>query len=79
MNPEWELEFLTREIVDAIHDEQINAFGGLHGVRDENALESAIAEAMCTRSPRPTRITSLRVKLIWTETRELARRRFSFS
>jgi death-on-curing protein len=38
-------EFLTREIVDAIHEEQINSFGGLHGVRDENALESAIAAA----------------------------------
>jgi death-on-curing protein len=45
MNPEWEPEFLTREIVDAIHDEQINSFGGLHGVRDENALESAIIAA----------------------------------
>jgi death-on-curing protein len=45
MNPGWEPEFLTREIVDAIHEEQINAFGGLHGVRDENALESAIMAA----------------------------------
>jgi death-on-curing protein len=45
MNPERELEFLTREIVDAIHDEQIDAYGGIHGVRDENALESAIMAA----------------------------------
>jgi death-on-curing protein len=45
MNPEWEPEFLTREIVDGIHEEQINSFGGLHGVRDENALESAIMAA----------------------------------
>jgi len=45
MNPEWEPEFLTREIVDAIHEEQINAYGGLYGVRDENALESAIMAA----------------------------------
>lgn len=45
MNPEWEPEFLTREIVDAIHHEQINAFGGIHGVRDENSLESAIMAA----------------------------------
>jgi len=45
MNPDWEPEFLTREIVDAIHEEQINSFGGLHGVRDENALESAIMAA----------------------------------
>ena len=40
-----EPEFLTRDIVDAIHEEQIERFGGLHGVRDENALESAIAAA----------------------------------
>jgi len=45
MNRDWEPEFLTREIVDAIHNEQINQFGGLHGVRDENALESAIMAA----------------------------------
>jgi death-on-curing protein len=45
MNPESEPEFLTREIVDAIHEEQINAFGGLPGVRDDNALESAIMAA----------------------------------
>jgi death on curing protein len=45
MTPEWEPEFLTREIVDAIHEEQIKSFGGLYGVRDENALESAIMAA----------------------------------
>ena len=45
MTGQPEPEFLTREIVDAIHEEQIDAFGGLHGVRDENALESAIAAA----------------------------------
>ena len=45
MNPEWEPEFLTREIVDAIHDDQIEMFGGPHGLRDENALESAIMAA----------------------------------
>lgn len=43
MTGQQEPEFLTREIVDAIHEEQISTFGGLHGVRDENALESAIA------------------------------------
>jgi len=37
-----EPEFLTREIVDAIHESQVDTFGGLHGIRDENALESAI-------------------------------------
>jgi death-on-curing protein len=45
MSSVWEPEFLTREIVDAIHDEQINAFGGIDGLRDENALESAIMVA----------------------------------
>jgi death-on-curing protein len=45
MNPEWEPEFLTREIVDAIHEEQIDEFGGLRGVRDQNSLESAIMAA----------------------------------
>jgi death on curing protein len=45
MTGQEEPAFLTREIVDAIHEEQIDTFGGLHGVRDENALESAIAPA----------------------------------
>ena len=45
MNPGSEPRFLTREAVDAIHEDQIDRFGGLHGVRDENALESAIAAA----------------------------------
>jgi death on curing protein len=45
MTGQQEPEFLTREIVDAIHEYQIDTFGGLHGVRDENALESAIAAA----------------------------------
>ena len=46
MSQQAEPEFLTREIVDAIHEEQIGTFGGLHGVRDENGLESAIASAL---------------------------------
>jgi death on curing protein len=45
MTGQQEPEFLTREIVDAIHEDQIDGFGGLHGIRDENALESAIAAA----------------------------------
>jgi len=45
MNSGSEPRFLTREAVDAIHEDQINTFRGLHGVRDENALESAIAAA----------------------------------
>lgn len=45
MNPGIEPRFISREIVEAIHEEQIDTYGGLHGVRDENALESAIAAA----------------------------------
>ena len=37
--PHW----LSRSVVDAIHAEQLRAHGGLPGVRDENALESALA------------------------------------
>jgi death-on-curing protein len=37
--PKW----LNRVIVDAIHSEQIREHGGLPGIRDENALESALA------------------------------------
>jgi death-on-curing protein len=43
---EREPVFLTREQFDAIHEDQIDAFGGLHGVRDENALESAVAQPL---------------------------------
>jgi death-on-curing protein len=45
MKSEPEPEFLTREIIDIIHEDQIETRGGLHGLRDENALESAIAAA----------------------------------
>ena len=37
--PTW----LTRLVVDAIHSDQIKEHGGLRGLRDENALESALA------------------------------------
>ena len=37
--PHW----LSRIVVDAIHTEQIREHGGLSGVRDEAALESALA------------------------------------
>ncbi|HEY7055759.1 MAG TPA: type II toxin-antitoxin system death-on-curing family toxin [Vicinamibacterales bacterium] len=39
--PRW----LTRLVVDAIHIEQIREHGGLPGVRDEAALESALMRA----------------------------------
>ncbi len=38
--------FLTREQIDQIHQEQINEFGGIHGLRDEGGLESAIAQPL---------------------------------
>jgi death-on-curing protein len=37
--PTW----LNRVSIDAIHHEQIREHGGLPGIRDENALESALA------------------------------------
>jgi death-on-curing protein len=36
--PKW----LARTVVDAIHADQLRQHGGLPGVRDENALESAL-------------------------------------
>jgi death on curing protein len=38
IEPIW----LTRVVLDAIHIDQIREHGGLFGVRDENALESAL-------------------------------------
>ena len=39
--PNW----LSRIVVDAIHNDQIREHGGLPGIRDENVLESALARA----------------------------------
>ena len=36
--------FLTRDQIETIHHDQIEAWGGLHGLRSEAALESAIAQ-----------------------------------
>src|SRR5712692_6369819 len=44
MSQEREPEFLTREIIDAIHEEQIDEHGGIHGLRNQHGLESAIAQ-----------------------------------
>jgi death on curing protein len=38
-------EFLTRRAVEAMHAEQLRRHGGTQGLRDENALESALARA----------------------------------
>ena len=37
--PKW----LSRVVIDAIHDEPLREHGGLSGIRDENVLESALA------------------------------------
>jgi death-on-curing protein len=37
--PRW----LTRVVVDAIHNDQLREHGGLPGIRDDNVLESALA------------------------------------
>jgi death-on-curing protein len=39
--PRW----ITRIVVDAVHFDQLREHGGLTGIRDENALESALARA----------------------------------
>jgi hypothetical protein len=41
---EQEPYFLTREQIDTIHRDQIEAWGGMPGLRSEHALESAIAQ-----------------------------------
>ncbi len=40
--PRW----ITRAIVEAIHLDQIREHGGLPGIRDESALEAALARPM---------------------------------
>jgi death-on-curing protein len=39
--PRW----LPRLVLDAVHVDQVRAHGGLPGVRDENALEAALARS----------------------------------
>ena len=41
VEPRW----VDRVVVDAIHLDQLRVHGGLPGVRDENALEAALARA----------------------------------
>jgi death on curing protein len=41
MEPVW----VGREVVDAVHLDQLREHGGLQGIRDENVLESALARA----------------------------------
>lgn len=37
------IAFLHRDVVEALHRMQIDRFGGAYGLRDEGALESALA------------------------------------
>jgi death-on-curing protein len=34
--------WLTRQMIEAIHDEQLATYGGASGLRDEGMLESAL-------------------------------------
>ena len=35
--------FIHREVVETLHRFQIEAFGGIHGIRDSGAFESALS------------------------------------
>lgn len=38
--------WLSRQIILAVHDEQLRAHGGASGIRDEGLLESALARPL---------------------------------
>ena len=40
------IKWLTRQAVEIIHEEQLREHGGLAGLKDENALEAAIARPL---------------------------------
>ncbi len=44
------IKFLTLKEVLNIHRDQINRFGGMHGIKDKNLLDSAIHETLATFS-----------------------------
>ena len=39
-----EIDFLSVADVLDLHEDQIDRYGGLHGIRDEGLLESAVAQ-----------------------------------
>lgn len=41
LEPTW----LSRVVVDAIHDDQLREHGGITGIRDENVLEATLARS----------------------------------
>ena len=51
--------WLTRQMVVAIHDEQLTIHGGASGLRDEGMLESALERPMNKWSLRAGRIAEL--------------------
>ena len=40
------VKWLSREAIDLIHEEQIAEHGGLPGLKDDNALEAALARPL---------------------------------
>lgn len=42
LEPQW----ISRIVIDAIHNDQLREHGGLPGIRDENVLESALARPL---------------------------------
>lgn len=57
-DPRW----LTRKIVDAIHDDQLQQHGGRPGVRDDSTIESALARPKHPQTygedPHPSRLAA---------------------
>ena len=41
-----DIQWLSRDVVEALHEEQLRQHGGLKGIKDENALEAAIARPL---------------------------------
>lgn len=39
------IRFIIKEMLLVFHENQINQYGGLHGIRDERLLESGLAQA----------------------------------
>ena len=48
INEPAEVEFLTVEVVLALHQRQLSRFGGGSGLRDRGLLESAVAQAQAS-------------------------------
>jgi len=76
-----EPDFLTVEDVLQIHDEQIEIYGGIRGIRDKNLLESALMmpqagfggeylHAVCLKWRRLTLFTLPKINRFLTATNE---------